>query len=74
MQTPTDRLDELVLDDADTTAGRSPGRMETLRRTVQPLKGARENAYEAMLECQARAEQRRALGQVVVPSPRPPAE
>jgi hypothetical protein len=74
MQTPAGRSTPLDLQEVEPDGQWAHGWTTTLRRTLQPLRGARENAHEALLECQARSAQRREAAEGLIPGPRRPAE
>jgi hypothetical protein len=74
MQTPADPSTTVDLRDVEREAQPGHGWTTTLRRTLRPVLGARENALEALLECQARAAQRREVAEGLIPGPRRPAE
>ena len=72
MPIPTGPSLPLDMQDEGPDVRRGHGWATTLRRTVQPLRGARENAHDALLECQARSAHRREAAAGLVPEPRRP--
>jgi hypothetical protein len=74
MRTPADPSPTLDLRDVERDAQPAHGWTTTLLRTLRPVQGARENAHEALLECQARAAQRREVAEGLIPGPRRPTD
>ena len=74
MPTPTGPSELPRPEDLEPDTQRGHGWTTTLRRTLLPVRGARENAHEALLECQVRSAQRREVAEGLIPGPRRPAE